>query len=174
MVNPAIIDIKLGSTPRISKEMKTVKIFGEALQTFGCRIMGLQKGNVFINRYESRNYSYEEFINKIHLFFGGDEQGNVDKQLINRSLSLINNVKNEFEGHNKDFTIKFSSLLIVYDCGVPDHTTLKVYLIDFSYYERITASSSPPLDNNTNDKQCHNLIQAMDNLINIISNLGQI
>ena len=172
MVNPAIIDIKLGSTPRISKELKIVKRFGQALHTFGCRIMGLQKGNVFINRYESRNYSYEDFINKIYLFFGGSENGNVDKELINRSLCLINNVKNEFEGHNKDFTIKFSSLLIVYDCGgVSDYMTLKVYLIDFSYYERIIIS---PSINNTNDKQCNDLIQAMDNLVNIISNLKQI
>ena len=134
--------------------------------------MGLQKGNVFINRYESRNYSYEDFINKIYLFFGGSENENVDKELINRSLCLINNVKNEFEGHNKDFTIKFSSLLIVYDCGgVSDYTTLKVYLIDFSYYERIIIS---PSINNTNDKQCNDLIQAMDNLVNIISHLKQI
>ena len=105
------------------------------------------------------------------MFFGGSEQGTVNKELINRSLCLINNVKNEFEGHNKDFTIKFSSLLIVYDCGVSDYTTLKVYLIDFSYYERIIIS---PSINNTNDKQCNDLIQAMDNLVNIISNLKQI
>ena len=61
MKNPAILDIKLGSAPKISNDNLTIKKYEGASKEIGCRIMGIQKGEIFKNRYYTRNLSEKLF-----------------------------------------------------------------------------------------------------------------
>ena len=125
MKNPAILDIKLGSTPKISKDNLTIKKYEGASKEIGCRIMGIQKGNVFKNRYDTKHYSLKQFKNEISEFFKFNNY--LITKTINKSLKIIR----EFEMKVK-VNLKFSSLLIVYD-DIKSNQNVNINLIDFAF-----------------------------------------
>ena len=125
MKNPAILDIKLGSTPKISKDNLTIKKYEGASKEIGCRIMGIQKGNVFKNRYDTKHYSLKQFKNEISEFFKFNNY--LITKTINKSLKIIR----EFE-INVKVNLKFSSLLIVYD-DIKSNQNVNINLIDFAF-----------------------------------------
>ena len=125
MKNPAILDIKLGSTPKISKDNLTIKKYEGASKEIGCRIMGIQKGNVFKNRYDTKHYSLKQFKNEISEFFKFNNY--LITKTINKSLKIIR----EFEIKVK-VNLKFSSLLIVYD-DIKSNQNVNINLIDFAF-----------------------------------------
>ena len=123
MKNPAILDIKLGYYEKISKDKKTIKKYEGASKEIGCRIMGIQRGNIFKNRYDTKNYSINQFKIEISKFFKFE----LIKKTINESLKVIN----EFEKKVK-LNLKFSSLLIVYD-DIKNNKNIDINLIDFAF-----------------------------------------
>ena len=126
MKNPAILDIKLGSFTKISKkDNKTIKKYEGASKEIGCRIMGIQKGNIFKNRYDTKNYSLNQFKNEISQFFHSNNL------LINKTINESLKVINEFEMKVK-INLKFSSLLIVYD-DTKNNENIDINLIDFAF-----------------------------------------
>ena len=125
MKNPAILDIKLGYYEKISKDKKTIKKYEGASKEIGCRIMGIQRGNTFKNRYDTKNYSLKQFKNEVSEFFKFN--GELIKKTINESLKVIN----EFEKKVK-LNLKFSSLLIVYD-DIKNNKNIDINLIDFAF-----------------------------------------
>ena len=128
MKYPIILDIKLGSSPRISKENKSLKIFGGASNEIGCRIMGLQRYSEFKNRYDTRKLTIEEFTKEVSLFFVNDNA--ISLNIINQASIDVNNIINEVK-QDKHFLMKYSSLLIIYDKYNLNNIITK--LIDFSY-----------------------------------------
>lgn len=131
MHNPAILDVKIGSSPRISKENK-IKKFSGAINEIGCRIMGCQKNFLFKNRYDTRDYTVEQFKEEIFNFFKIEKENKIDVSLVSKVVREIGNVEQIIKV-NQNFLMKFSSLLIAYDYG--RENKLKINLIDFSYYE---------------------------------------
>jgi hypothetical protein len=125
MKNPAILDIKLGSTPKISKDNLTIKKYEGASKEIGCRIMGIQKGNVFKNRYDTKHYSLKQFKNEISEFF------KFNNFLITKTINKTLRVIKEFEMSVK-VNLKFSSLLIVYD-DIKNNQNIDINLIDFAF-----------------------------------------
>ena len=125
MKNPAILDIKLGSTPKISKDNLTIKKYEGASKEIGCRIMGIQKGNVFKNRYDTKHYSLKQFKNEISEFF------KFNNFLITKTINKTLRVIKEFE-MNVKVNLKFSSLLIVYD-DIKNNQNIDINLIDFAF-----------------------------------------
>ncbi len=126
MKNPAILDIKLGSFSKISKkDNKTIKKYEGASKEIGCRIMGIQKGNIFKNRYDTKNYSLKQFKNEISQFFHSNNK------LINKTINESLKVISEFEMKVK-INLKFSSLLIVYD-DTKNNENIDINLIDFAF-----------------------------------------
>jgi hypothetical protein len=149
MKNPAILDIKLGSTPKISKDNLTIKKYEGASKEIGCRIMGIQKGNIFKNRYDTKHYSLKQFKNEISEFFKFNNF--LITKTINKSLSVIR----EFE-MNVKVNVNFSSLLIVYD-DINKNQNIDIHLIDFAFLGEYNKS------NITND-----LISSIKKFIHIL------
>ena len=87
--------------------------------------MGIQRGNTFKNRYDTKNYSLKQFKNEVSEFFKFN--GELIKKTINESLKVIN----EFEKKVK-LNLKFSSLLIVYD-DIKNNKNIDINLIDFAF-----------------------------------------
>ena len=107
MEDPAILDIKLGSAKKISKENHKVKIYKGACNEIGCRIMGIQKGEIFKNRYFTRNFTVQEFKKSIFEFFINR------KEFVEKTYNEIQFLIKDVENFEKEF--KYSSLLIAYD-----------------------------------------------------------
>ena len=149
MKNPAILDIKLGSAPKISKDNHTIKKYEGASKEIGCRIMGIQKGNIFKNRYDTKHYSLKQFKNEISAFFKFNHF--LITKTINKSLSVIR----EFE-MNVKVNVNFSSLLIVYD-DINNNQNIDINLIDFAFLGEYNKS------NITND-----LISSIKKFIHIL------
>lgn len=153
---PAILDVKLGSSPRISKD-KTIKIFKGATNEIGCRIMGSLKFNTFKNRYDTRNLTLKQFNEELKNFFSMNSTINID--LINKTISILNTIKEEVKEDEK-FLMKFSSVLILYD--FMKESNLIVKLIDFSYFEEKADSEKYMLIKK-------DYLQSIDNLIGILA-----
>ena len=51
------------------KKFLKIKKYEGASKEIGCRIMGIQKGNNFKNRYDTKNYSLNQFKIEISEFF---------------------------------------------------------------------------------------------------------
>ena len=151
MQSPAIIDIKLGSAKKFSKENHKEKTYEGASNKIGCRIMGIQKGEIFKNRYYTRNLSEEYFQKEIFEFFKDKKE--LVKKTFEESQYLIKEVK-QF-----DMEFKYSSLLIAYDDK--DESINAINLIDFSFFEKGT---------NTNDSTI-NLIKSIENFIEILKKI---
>ncbi len=149
MKNPAILDIKLGSAPKISKDNHTIKKYEGASKEIGCRIMGIQKGNIFKNRYDTKHYSLKQFKNEISEFFQFNNF--LITKTINKSLSVIRELE-----MNVKVNLKFSSLLIVYD-DINNNQNIDINLIDFAFLGEYNKS------NITND-----LISSIKKFIHIL------
>ena len=154
MENPAILDIKLGTSPKISKENNLIKNYDGAHKEIGCRIMGIQKGNVFKHRYNTKNYSLNEFKEEISLFFKNNHE--LINNTIDEALNIISEIISKFK-----FNIKFSSLLLCYD---DNNKFGKVYanLIDFTFVGE---------DNKNNCDVNRDLISAIKNFVFILNEL---
>ena len=124
MKNPAILDIKLGYYEKISKDKKIIKKYEGASKEIGCRIMGIQKGNNFKNRYDTKNYSLNQFKIEISEFFKFE----LIKKTIIETLKIINEVEKKFK-----LNLEFSSLLIVYD-DIKNNENIDINLIDFAFF----------------------------------------
>ena len=149
MKNPAILDIKLGSAPKISKDNHTIKKYEGASKEIGCRIMGIQKGNIFKNRYDTKHYSLKQFKNEISEFFKFNNF--LITKTINKSLSVMRELE-----MNVKVNLKFSSLLIVYD-DINNNQNIDINLIDFAFLGEYNKS------NITND-----LISSIKKFIHIL------
>ena len=129
MEDPAILDIKLGSAIKISKENQKVKIYKGASNEIGCRIMGIQKGEIFKNRYFTRNFTVQEFKKSIFEFFINR------KEFVEKTYKEIQFLIKEVEKFDMEF--KYSSLLIAYDDkNLKNVNNYEIHLIDFSFYEK--------------------------------------
>ena len=154
MKNPVILDIKLGTTPKISKENNLIKKYDGAHKEIGCRIMGIQKGNFFKHRYNTKNYTLNEFKEEISFFF------NNNNDLIKKTIDEVLNIISEIIIKVK-LNIKFSSLLLCYD---DNNKFGKVYanLIDFTFVGE---------DNKNNCDVNRDLISAIKNFVFILNEL---
>jgi hypothetical protein len=130
MINPSILDIKLGASPKISKDNNQIKIFGKAYYDISCRIMGIQRKNYFKNKYDTKNYDLSNFKQEIKEFFHNK------KKLINYSLIIIEKLKKEINEKIK-MKLKFSSLLILFDDTINNNDKIILNLIDFSFFDNI-------------------------------------
>ena len=128
MINPSILDIKLGASPKISKDNNQIKKFGKAYYDISCRIMGIQRKNYFKNKYDTKNYDLSNFKQEIKEFFHNK------KKLINYSLINIEKLKKEFNEKIK-MKLKFSSLLILFDDTINNNDKIILNLIDFSFFD---------------------------------------
>ena len=162
---PAILDIKLGSSPRYSKEKKTIKVFGGATNQMGCRIMGLQKNFNFKNRYDTKNFTIDQFHEEIFNFFINNSNNQINVNLINQTLKNIAIIKKEVQ-ENKHFLMKFSSILIVYD--FINDSNVRINLIDFSYYEQCPDSKEYLFAKNDFLQSLNNLIKVLEECKNTI------
>ena len=126
MKNPAILDIKLGYYEKISKDKKIIKKYEGASKEIGRRIMGIQKGNNFKNRYDTKNYSLNQFKIEISEFFKFNQE--LIKKTIIETLKVINEVEKKFK-----LNLEFSSLLIVYD-DIKNNENIDINLIDFAFF----------------------------------------
>jgi len=152
MINPSILDIKLGASPKISKENNKIKIFGGAYYEIGCRIMGIQRKNYFKNKYDTKNYDLSKFKQEIKEFFHNK------KTLINYSLIIIEKLNKEITEKIK-MKLKFSSLLILFDDTKDNNNKIILNLIDFSFF-----------DNNLSNSDLISSINNFANLLNEIKN----
>ena len=134
MINPSILDIKLGAAPKISKENNKIKIFGGAYYDIGCRIMGIQRKNYFKNKYDTKIYNLTYFKQEIKDFFHNK------KTLINYSLITIDKLIKEINEKIK-MNLKFSSLLILFDDTLENNDKIILNLIDFSFFDNILSNS---------------------------------
>ena len=152
MINPSILDIKLGASPKISKDNNQIKIFGKAYYDISCRIMGIQRKNYFKNKYDTKNYDLSNFKQEIKEFFHNK------KKLINYSLIIIEKLKKEINEKIK-MKLKFSSLLILFDDTINNNDKIILNLIDFSFF-----------DNNLSNSDLISSVNNFANLLNEIKN----
>ena len=152
MINPSILDIKLGASPKISKDNNQIKIFGKAYYDISCRIMGIQRKNYFKNKYDTKNYDLSNFKQEIKEFFHNK------KKLINYSLIIIEKLKKEINEKIK-MKLKFSSLLILFDDTINNNDKIILNLIDFSFF-----------DNNLLNSDLISSVNNFANLLNEIKN----
>ena len=87
--------------------------------------MGIQKGNNFKNRYDTKNYSLKQFKNEVSEFFKFN--GELIKKTIIETLKIINEVEKKFK-----LNLEFSSLLNVYD-NIKNNENIDINLIDFAF-----------------------------------------
>ena len=154
MEDPAILDIKLGSAIKISKENQKVKIYKGASNEIGCRIMGIQKGEIFKNRYFTRNFTVEEFKNSIFEFFINR------KEFVEKTFNEIQFLIKEVEKFKMEF--KYSSLLIAYDDkNLQNVNNYEIHLIDFSFIEKGSEI----------DKTSINLITSIKHFLQILEDM---
>ena len=88
--------------------------------------MGIQKGNNFKNRYDTKNYSINQFKIEISEFFKFNQE--LIKKTIIETLKIINEVEKKFK-----LNLEFSSLLIVYD-DIKNNENIDINLIDFAFF----------------------------------------
>ena len=150
MINPSILDIKLGASPKISKDNNQIKIFGKAYYVISCRIMGIQRKNYFKNKYDTKNYDLSNFKQEIKEFFHNK------KKLINYSLIIIEKLKKEINEKIK-MKLKFSSLLILFDDTINNNDKIILNLIDFSFFDNISSNSD--------------LISSVNNFANLLNEI---
>ena len=105
------------------KKFLKIKKYEGASKEIGCRIMGIQKGNNFKNRYDTKNYSLNQFKIEISEFFKFE----LIKKTIIETLKIINEVEKKFK-----LNLEFSSLLIVYD-DIKNNENIDINLIDFAF-----------------------------------------
>ena len=148
MIKPAIIDIKLGNSPKINKISNEIKIFNGAINEIKCRIMGIQKENIFFNKYDTKNFNLNEFKEILNVFF---DKKDLIKMILFKIVKIIDEIK------NVKININFSSLLIIYDEKIENKKIL-LNLIDFSFIE----------ENKNNN---NNLIEPIKNFMNILKKL---
>ena len=106
------------------KKFLKIKKYEGASKEIGCRIMGIQKGNNFKNRYDTKNYSLNQFKIEISEFFKFE----LIKKTIIETLKIINEVEKKFK-----LNLEFSSLLIVYD-DIKNNENIDINLIDFAFF----------------------------------------
>ena len=150
MINPSILDIKLGASPKISKDNNQIKIFGKAYYVISCRIMGIQRKNYFKNKYDTKNYDLSNFKQEIKEFFHNK------KKLINYSLIIIEKLKKEINEKIK-MKLKFSSLLILFDDTINNNDKIILNLIDFSFFDNKLSNSD--------------LISSVNNFANLLNEI---
>ena len=107
------------------KKFLKIKKYEGASKEIGCRIMGIQKGNNFKNRYDTKNYSLNQFKIEISEFFKFNQE--LIKKTIIETLKIINEVEKKFK-----LNLEFSSLLIVYD-DIKNNENIDINLIDFAF-----------------------------------------
>ena len=146
MIKPAIIDIKLGNSPKINKISNEIKIFNGAINEIKCRIMGIQKENIFFNKYDTKNFNLNEFKEILNVFF---DKKDLIKIILFKIVKIIDEIK------NVKININFSSLLIIYDEKIENNKIL-LNLIDFSFVE---------------ENKNNNLIEPIKNFMNILKKL---
>jgi hypothetical protein len=114
--------------------------------------MGIQKGNVFKHRYNTKNYSLNEFKEEISLFFKNNHE--LINNTIDEALNIISEIIIKFK-----FNIKFSSLLLCYD---ENNKYNKVYanLIDFTFVGE---------DSKSNNNINKDLISSIKNFVFILN-----
>jgi hypothetical protein len=152
MIKPTILDIKLGASPKISKDNGEIKIFGGAFNDIGCRIMGIQKEKYFKNKYDTKNYNLIYFKQEIKEFFHNKTT------LINISLNKINKLIKEIN-ENIKFKLIFSSLLILFDDTINNNDKIIINLIDFSFFEKIESNND--------------LISSINNFVRILNEIKE-
>lgn len=158
MKSPAAIDIKIGSSPKKSKECNKVKKMNETANEIGCRIMGIQKDKMFLHRYSTKHFGMNEFLNEITDFFSFAHV--VDNVIIKIVIDNIQGIMNTIQ-EGLEYKMKFSSLLLVYDQD--NHSRIRINLIDFSYYEKC--------DSLTLDAQ-KDFLTSLSNLLQILINVA--
>ena len=146
MIKPAIIDIKLGNSPKINKISNEIKIFNGAINEIKCRIMGIQKENIFFNKYDTKNFNLNEFKEILNVFF---DKKDLIKMILFKIVKIIDEIK------NVKININFSSLLIIYDEKIENNKIL-LNLIDFSFVE---------------ENKNNNLIEPIKNFMNILKEI---
>lgn len=146
MIKPAIIDIKLGNSPKINKISNEIKIFNGAINEIKCRIMGIQKENIFFNKYDTKNFNLKEFKEILNVFF---DKKDLIKMILFKIVKIIDEIK------NVKININFSSLLIIYDEN-DENSKILLNLIDFSFVE---------------ENKNNNLIEPIKNFMNILKEI---
>lgn len=163
---PCVIDIKLGSEKKISKETGKVKIWKGACESLGCRIMGISSNNIYFkSRYETKELNEDEFNSELIKFFS--EKKNILVSIINELKEIVNFIENNF-----CFKIYFCSLLIFFDNSENDNRAI-VKLIDFNL------TNNSQIFRDINKEKCDNekcqinndLIKCINNLINTLINI---
>ena len=169
---PSIIDIKLGSEKKISKETGKVKIFKGANESLGCRIMGLSSNNLYFkSRYETKELNEDEFTKELNIFFGNK------KHIITPVISELENI---IKFTQKHFLLKiyFCSLLIFFD-NSEDNNEVTVKLIDFDLTNNIqdwnllNEMINNPKNEQGNIQDNSRFINCMNNLIMILRNINK-
>lgn len=158
MKDPAIIDIKIGSIPKKSKDRNKVKKMNDTTNEIGCRIMGLQKDNMFHHRYSTKYFGMNEFLSKITDFFTFAQV--VDNALIKFVINEIQGIFNTIQ-EGLEYKMKFSSILLVYD--IDNHSKMRINLIDFSYHEKC---------NSINLDSQKDFLNSMSNLLQILISIA--
>ena len=169
---PSVIDIKLGSEKKISKETGKVKIFKGTYESLGCRIMGISSNNLYFkSRYETKELNEKEFIDELLIFFSNRK--NIIISVINELQEIIKFVQNFF-----CLKIYFCSLLIFFD-NSEDNNEVTVKLIDFDLTNNIqdwnllNEMINNPKNEQGNIQDNSRFINCMNNLIMILRNINK-
>ena len=114
--------------------------------------MGIQKGNFFKHRYNTKNYTLNEFKEEISIFFNNNND--LIKKTIKEALNIISEIAIKIK-----LNIKFSSLLLCYD---DNNKFGKIYanLIIFTFIGE---------DNKNNYDVNKDLISAIKNFVLILN-----
>ena len=116
--------------------------------------MGIQKGEIFKNRYFTRNFTVEEFKNSIFEFFINR------KEFVEKTFNEIQFLIKEVEKFKMEF--KYSSLLIAYDDkNLQNVNNYEIHLIDFSFIEKGSEI----------DKTSINLITSIKHFLQILEDM---
>ena len=108
--------------------------------------MGIQKENIFFNKYDTKNFNLNEFKEILNVFF---DKKDLIKMILFKIVKIIDEIK------NVKFNINFSSLLIIYDEN-DENSKILLNLIDFSFVE---------------ENKNNNLIEPIKNFMNILKEI---
>lgn len=108
--------------------------------------MGIQKENIFFNKYDTKNFNLNEFKEILNVFF---DKKDLIKMILFKIVKIIDEIK------NVKININFSSLLIIYDEKIENNKIL-LNLIDFSFVE---------------ENKNNNLIEPIKNFMNILKEI---
>ena len=108
--------------------------------------MGIQKENIFFNKYDTKNFNLNEFKEILNVFF---DKKDLIKMILFKIVKIIDEIK------NVKININFSSLLIIYDEKI-ENSKILLNLIDFSFVE---------------ENKNNNLIEPIKNFMNILKEI---